>query len=172
VQAALRVHAALRGLRHAHPVALPGHVLARVHHGVHQPLDARAPAREQRGAARGVRHVQHPGRAAVVRPRLPGRDVAPVVGQHGRDGGQEPRAVVHRELERGAARNVGAARPDHVAQARGEPRRRAVARPVGRHERALDELGQRRVRQLAPDLVRHMEHCIGLGNSESRSRTD
>jgi hypothetical protein len=165
VQAALRVDAAPRGPRHARPVALAGHVLARAHHGLHQPLDARPPARERR------RDVQHPGRAAVVRPRLPRRDVAAAVGQHGRDGRQQARAVVHRELERGAARHVGAGRPHHVAEARGEPGRRAVDGPVEPHERALDELGERRVRQLAPCPVRHMEHCIGQNTTVAYIRS-
>lgn len=165
VQPSLRVDAAVHGLRHAHPVPLPGHVLARVHHGVHQPLDARPPARVQQrrraGAVCRRRHVEHAGGAAVVRPRLPRRDVAPVVDQHRGDGRQEPRAVVHRELEGGAVRHVGPAGADHVAEARGEPGRRAAAGAVERHERPLDELGERRVRQLAPDLVRDVEHCIG-----------
>jgi hypothetical protein len=171
VQPALRVDAALHGLRHAHPVPLPGHVLARVHHGVHQALDARPPARVQRGAVGRRRHVEHARGAPVVRPRLPRLDVAPVVDQHGGDGRQEPRPVVHRELEGGAVRHVGAAGADHVAEARREPGRRAVAGPVERHERPLDELGERRVGQLAPGLVRDVEHCIEPRH-DSQSRID
>lgn len=51
VQPPLRVDAPLHRRRHAHPVSLPGQLLPRPHHGVHQPLDVLPPARRRRAAS-------------------------------------------------------------------------------------------------------------------------